>query len=226
MNPKGHFKLTLHNEDLRFKNADYEAAVARGELDDLLIDVGVQEEHEADNLLFDTWLTFLFYRSGWSGCPTPPLNYEQSAGAGPGIWCIYLATYDPEPGYQDDRDCGHWAEFYSLGYAANGGTSTHGTKRFYNDQSHPFEVWCDPTGREQIFFRNRWFYYPYQGYSNDIRGVAIVWCEDVTTTSGSDRSKRWMGRIRFKDANGEPVRINKTAYQAMSLEYTFSMLTV
>lgn len=222
MNPEGHFGLTLHNE-ARHSNADYDEAIRQGKLDELLREVGVQERHESSNKLFDTWLTFLFFRSGWSGCPTPPNYFGDWTGAGAGISAIYLTYYDDgaEPEYTDTFDPGYYDEFsYNCGLW--------GCYRWMDQNllgTSP-EVWCDTTDREQIFIRFRWFFYPYDVTSNNnnIRGVWVIWSNDVSTTYS--RRKQAVARVRFKDEEGNFVRIHKTNYQAMSLEYTFSMLTV
>lgn len=223
MHPQGHFDLTLHNESMRYGDKDYEEAIKRGELDHLLLDVGVQEKHKSENLLFDTWLTFLFYRSGWSGTPAPPFPYGDWSGAGAGMWALYFTYYDngSEPNYTDDGDPGYWQVRDDQSYNCGSGCGRH----FDQGVSAP-EVWSDTASREQIFIRFRFFFYPYEitSNNNNIRGVWITWNEDVNGPSGRD--KRWMGRVRFKDANGDFVRIHKTNYQALSLEYTFSFLTV
>lgn len=224
MNPKGHFGLTLHNESLRYGNRDYEEAIKRGELDDLLLDVGVQEKFSTDNLLFDEWLTFLFYRSGFSGCPTPPNDFNQWDGGGAGIWVLYLTYYDTgaEPNYQDILDPGYYNTRDGMSYNCGSGCG-----RYMDQVVNGYEIWCDTTTREQIFIRFRYFFFPYEitSNNNNIRGVAIVWSRDCTS-DGYAEHKRWIGRVRFKDNEGNFVRINKTNYQAMSLEYTFSMLSV
>lgn len=226
MNPQGRFKATLYNEAIRYGDRDYEEAIKRGELDHLLLDVGVQEEHCTENLLFDTWLTFLFYRSGWSGCPTPPTQYNESTGNGPGMWGVYLTTYagSGEPSYTDGGVPG---TRYTQTGAFSYNTGATGFKKFVADAIEQ-ATWIDPTGREQIFHRQRWFYYPQDVTSNNnnINGIWIVWNSNVGEVDGYDSYKEWMGRVRFKDNNGDFVRIHKTNYQAMGLEYTFSFLTV
>ena len=226
MNPQGRFKATLYNESLRYGDKDYGEAIKRGELDDLLLDVGVQEERETENLLFDTWLTFLFYRSGWSGCPTPPTPFQNTRDSGPGIHCIYLTTYDSggEPNYTDSGEpADRYVSWGSWAYD----TGSSGFRRFVDDAIEQ-ETWTDTSGREQIFHRERWFFYPQDvtDGNNDIRGVWIIWADHADNSGGYDLEKQYMGRVRFKDNNGDFVRIHKTNYQAMGLEYTFSFLTV
>ena len=209
MNPQGRFKATLYNESIRYGDRDYRAAIERGELDHLLLDVGIQEQRETENLLFDTWLTFLFYRSGWSGCPSPPFPYNE--GSTPQIWALYLTTYDTgsEPEYTDDGEAGpYYNTLHSLNYNCGSGCG----RRFYVDAIGE-ETWTDTTGPQDV-----------QSNNNNIRGVWIVWSR--TSDDGYGENKRWMGRVRFKDNDGNFVRIHKTNYQPMGLEYTFSMLTV
>lgn len=218
MDARGHFQATVYNES-HHSDRDYQEAIKRGELEHLLRDVGKDQECGSDNLLFDTWLTFLFYRSGWSGCPTPPTYYGDWVGSGPAMFAIYFTYSTGEPTYTEDGDPGYYDEFhYNIGLWGC-------LRRF--DQgiwgTSP-QIWCDTQGREQIFIRYRFFYAPTDINYNNINGVRIVYCTDANYTYS--RRKRFMGRVRFKDSNGDPVRLHNTRYQAMTLDYTFSFLSV
>jgi hypothetical protein len=214
--------VTLFKES-RFRDADFERAMKAGKLDHLLLEVGVQQKVETDNMLFDNLAPALFYRAGFSGCPTPPNYFQDWSGSGSGLWIIFLSTYTHEPSYQEDYDMDYWSTFHNLPSSVNGSSAA---KRIINDHAYPSEVWCDPGGRQQIFFRDRWLYLPTEGYSNNICSLMIVWYQNITATSSYQVNKRHVGRVRLKDQDGEPVRLNKTAYQAMLVEYTFSMASV
>jgi hypothetical protein len=101
-------------------------------------------------------------------------------------------------------------------------------KRFYNDQIAAAEVWSHADAvKQQVFFRNRWLYLPTEGYSNNIRSLVIVWSTDCANVLVPGTFNYYeIGRVRLKDAAGEKVRINKTQYQAMLMEYTFSLVSV
>lgn len=224
---KGRFDVSIFKPS-KHRDEDFEAAIKRGELDHLLLDLEVEQRARSNNMLFDNLMPSLFYRAGWNGCPAAPDPYDDWSGSGSGIWCVYLATTDDDPTYQESWDLNYWAYGYNMPNCANCGSSTHGARRFYNDQAAPYEVWVAADGRQQIFFRNRWFFLPTQGYSDNIRSIVLAWYREASRslTDQNAVNKRSIGRVRLRDQDGEKVRLNKTAYQAMLLEYTFSFVSV
>lgn len=226
MEAKGHFDLSLFQES-KYQDRDFEEAIKRGELDHLLLDVGQQQKAGGDNMLFDNLVQCLFWWTGWSGCPQPSdVNWYSDLGGGQaGLHYVYLATYDPETTYQEQWVCKLSSTNLSDSYYSVNSSSA--AKRFIQDQIAPAEMWCHTDGvKQQIFFRNRWLYLPTQGYSNNIRSVVIVWTAACSVDNTWNGNVPLIGRVRLKDEAGEPVRINKTAYQAMLMEYTFSFVTV
>jgi hypothetical protein len=95
-------------------------------------------------------------------------------------------------------------------------------KRFV---AHDMEVLVDvePNGREGIFMRERWLYLPSQVVSNEIRCVGVFWCENIT--DGNDERGR-IGRVRMKDAGGNPVTLNKSSSQTLLIQYTFTLVSL
>lgn len=215
---KGQFDLTLFNAG-RHKDADFERAIAAGKLDHLLLDCQVAQRAVGRNMLFDNLVGYLFYRL-FSGAPTPQDPFQNWVSTGPAIAVIHLNTRSDEPTYTELNTSDYYATYHNLAYAANTGS---GSKRLIAD-SVGWSIWSDPN-KEQIFFRTRVLYLPSQGVSNSIYSIGACWISRIEN-DGTYGHKGSIARIKLHDTDGEPIRMKKSQYQALLVEYTFSMLSL
>lgn len=137
---------------------------------------------------------------------------------------IILTTTSPEPTYIDSSN--ETGVPYSLtgniGGAAN--NSARGVKLFDIDEIEDYLISEDPNGKESISYRARWLFLPSQGVSSDIHGFSIYYSQYGYSSEYASRGRS--GRVLFRDGNGAPDVVNKTANQTMFLEYEVTWMSV
>lgn len=219
---EGRFDVSLLNAR-GLKDEDFWEAQRDGNISALLDKLPVDLHCPAvKNRIMDNMAGFFLNKLFSLGNCAWPYYYE-TYGVGTALNGICLLTTDSEPTYTED-----WGErdpSTHISRMIDTANSTLGAKRFDQDQVSPWEVWADTTGRDAVYFRNRVLYTPSQGISSDIRSVGIAFNDEGTSYGGYNRAIAKIGRVRLKDAGGNPIIINKTASQVLLIEYTFALVS-
>lgn len=218
---QGRLKTTLLGAG-GLKDEDFNHAIREGKVDGVLSDLDPHLELEQPNMIHDNFVPYMYYRAGWSSAGAPPNYYNGWTGGGASWFAfVVLLNYTSEPTYTEAAgNEGYYDNFHLMA----GRVTDDAGKRFVIDQIEAWQVWCEASGREQIFFRNRWLYLPSQAVSASINCLGIYFWEDLYTTYS--RRKQRSGRIRFKDSGGNPITINKNSNQVLLLEYNWSLVSV
>lgn len=221
MRIEGKFNVDLLNAR-GFCDADFEAARREGVIKQLLSELPLEQRCPANkNRIMDNMagyqLDFLF------SMPACSDTFNLGGSAAAALAFICLLTYDSEPTY---TEVWSWETSGTNMHNVTGTAATgSAAKRFEEDQITPWEIWADTSGREAVYFRNRFLYTPSEGVSSDIRSIGIYHSENGDSTGGYYISQARVGRVRLKDAGGNPIILNKTGNQVLLVEYTFALIS-
>jgi hypothetical protein len=213
---QGTFELT-HRDARGLRDADFRAALRRGEADALLRGLPLLGGYRARNLVFDNFAAFLFSQLMGGPDVTDPFDLGGTAAAALGI--VTLMTTASEPTYEE-LATGYYETMYTQAETAGGGG-----KRFVEDVIETTRIAVAGDGRESVECRSRWLFLPSEGVSSDIRSVGIHFAADADSVAGYVSRAR-ICRVRIKDAAGRAVIINKTASQVLLIEYTLKLVTI
>jgi hypothetical protein len=226
--PQGLFNLTKYHAG-KLRQEDFENAQKKGRLLQLLATLKERGRwHGQPNLVGPSWAGHCFYYDGFGGAnldnPTylddGPFNIQAA------LANITLVTDDTEPAYND-------AEFrtnYSV--TIHNGLDSVNTasagKRFLEDDAIAHEIDKPGDGREAIYFKSLWGYWPGQGTTDPltdkyISGIRVFYCYDGDTTGGTSRVI--LARVLLKDVNDNPAYIVKENDEVLMVEYTFTLVS-
>jgi len=194
------------------KDADFEAAIREGRLDDVLSKLNTEQRAASFNQLHH-WIVPTIYHNLWghgfANGPWP--TYDQC------MWCnnIGLMVTDSEPTFNEAYG---WYGGYHQ-YADNTGDSTC-AKGMTAHRAEYHQIDKNADGREEIFLSTRFLFLPSQGNSNNIRSLGLFGSQYSNQgTGGEDRYRS--ARVRLKDPDtGLPTIIIKNLNQVLVIEYT------
>lgn len=222
---QGRFNISLMGAR-GLKDQDFDQAVREGRIDDLLKELPVEQQFlNQHNRIMDNMAGYFLDNLFSLGNCGYPYYTRQDAPPEAALAFITLLTTDGEPTYTEDwgiEGSNSYLPLHNVYETAGALTG----KRFEEDEITPWELWSDTTGRNAIHFRNRFLYTPSQAVSSNIKSVGIFFHEDGDGTGSYWVARARIGRVRIKDAGGNPVTLNKLASQVLLVEYTFSLVAV
>lgn len=217
----GHFDVALKNSG-KLGDRDFEEARRQGRLGELLDGLGTELECHTDNLVFDLMVP---YQGLWLfSAPSVGDLWRNNSTESASFASMCLLTDDSEPDYQSEwyRTGGYmYVTPSAVTNSANGST---GGKLFEEEASEAAEIKSDPGGRESAWYRERWLFLPSQGTSSNIRSIGLFWSGHGD--NGGSETRQRSGRVRLKDAGGNPIIINKGTSQVLLVEYKATFVSV
>lgn len=213
---RGHFNVQLKDAG-GLKDADFEAAIRAGTIDDILKELETKQRAAAWNQIMHYVPAAYFHNvfaHGIGNSPWP--SYDQNCWANN----ISLMVTDSEPVY-------NYGYVWYGGFHAhfdNIGTST-GSKGMGNGTIGRRNEKLD-DGREGVFLMSRFLFLPSQGNSNNIRSLGLFGSQ--YSNQGTGNEDRYItARVRLKDPDtGLPVVIVKNLNQVLVIEYTIYWIAI
>lgn len=226
---QGVFTLTKYDAQ-GLSDQAFDEASKKGKLKELLSTLKVHQECKAvSNRIFDNMAAYLFFHkfSGPDiGVPFNQQAFGASVVASLGTICL-LTTDSGTFNYEEFVDePGSVNNHQNLVDAVN---LVDAAKRFVEDSSVVYDrathVVTDPgsLSREAISFESNWIYATGEVVSTNIRSLGIYFSEWADSLGGPERSR--IGRVRLKDANGNPIILHKTNLEVLLVKYTFTLVS-
>lgn len=211
---RGEFNLQVRDAK-GLRDEDFSAAAARGELEALLESLGLEQAVHVRNKLTDHIVWGMYSFIFGHGLPkTDPWNGTPSI-----LNCVCLMTDADEITYEEGVN--YW--YRTMHNWTNSANTSTGGKLFSYRTGSPV-IDTDANGKEEVWVRHRWLWLPSEGNSNNIRSLAIFGAHDYTSSTAN---RVQLGRVLLKDPDtGGPIVVIKNINQVLTLEYTFSMLSI
>jgi len=215
---QGYFDLTKYDVSGLCDQDILQAQESR-KLDALLQNRKKTAQMSFSNRLFDNLAGYLLDHV-FQG-PQAANPYSLSPGISSALASIALLTTDAETTSYTEHVFSVTTP-HGVSETANGLTAG---KRFIADQMETFQIVASPNadGREEIQFTNKWMYLPSEGVSTDIRSIGIYFGSDGDNLAVLERAR--LGRVRIKDAQGEPVILHKSDQEILIVQYSYRLLS-
>lgn len=213
---QGHFDVFVQDAT-GLSDTDFLIAEREGRLRDLIDTLPVVQKAGGKNQVTQMLPICMMRKDFGHGFPNG--SYPMEGSSGFPFFNITILSTTSEPDYAD------WYGAYVNAHSVADSVDTANTngKRFVRDAVETI-VGTDPNGRESVWHRNRWVYLPSHVVSSEIRSVGVYWSEQDARDNSSDRGL--MARVRMKDSGGNPITLNKTAFQALTIQYTFTLVSL
>lgn len=210
---RGEFNLQVRDAG-GLRDEDFIAARKEGCLEALLKGLSIDQEMQVRNKINDQMargiLKVVFAHGFAGGFPFDSATVL--------LMHIVLTTYTSEIDYDS-----YWTYYGSINTATGSANTSSGGRAFIRDDIGD-KHWSDTSGKEELYFRSRFLWLPSQGNSNNIRAIDIYGGETVDYNSND---KFVVGRVLLKDKDtGNPVVVVKNINQVLTLEYTYSLISI
>jgi len=209
-----------------FSDEHFEKTIKDGTFGQLLKGLELKQEIVCKNRIFDNvagyLLDFLF---GLGNCAYP---YYDAPSSHSMLTYINLSTLDTDTTtYTEDW----YSDWNTTNNGVAGSASTSSASKFFireaTDGAYNTSIKSD-VRRESIIFRSSFVYLSRECISDNINGFCILFHNDTDSynhTASSYNKRGRIGRVRFKDDDGNNVTLTKNSEEIITFDYIFTLVS-